>query len=99
MAAYVITQTFVPDREKISKYFELAPPSLAKYGGIYLTRGGEMELLEGQWEVPRMVLTQFESMQAIRRWYQSPEYTEARAHRQGLAEYKMMALDGLKEQP
>ena len=99
MAAYLISQTFVPDPEKIKRYIELAPPTLAKYGGIYLARGGEMELLEASWEVPRMVMTRFESMDAIRRWYHSPEYTAARAHREGLADFRMMALDGVREQP
>ena len=99
MPAYVITQTIITDPHKIKKYIELAPASIAKYGGLYLARGGEMELLEGEWDVPRLVVAQFESMDVIRRWYHSPEYTEARAHRQGYAEYKMMALDGVKEQP
>lgn len=99
MAAYIVAQTFIPDAEKIKRYIELAPPTLVKYGGIYLTRGGEMELLEGKWEVPRMVVTQFESMDAIRRWYHSPEYTQARKHREGLGDFRIMALDGVKEQP
>ncbi len=99
MAAYVITQTFVPDVEKIKKYIELAPLSVKKYGGIYLIRGGEMELFEGVWDVPRLAMAQFESMDAARHWYNSPEYTEAKSHRQGLAEYKMLAVDGVKEQP
>ncbi len=99
MAAYVITQTFVPDMEKIKKYIELAPPSVKMYGGIYLVRGGAMELFEGNWDVPRLAMVQFDSMDAARRWYNSPEYTEARSHRQGLAEYKMLAVDGVKDQP
>ena len=99
MAAYVITQTFVPDMEKIKKYIELAPLSIKKYGGIDLVRGGAMELFEGTWDVPRLAMAQFESMDAARRWYNSPEYTEARSHRQGLADYKMLAVEGIKDQP
>ena len=99
MAAYVITQTFVPDMEKIKRYIELAAPSVKKHGGIYLVRGGEMELFEGTWDVPRLAMAQFESMDAARHWYNSPEYTEAKSHRQGLAEYKMLCVDGVKEQP
>ena len=99
MAAYVITQTFVPDMEKIKKYIELAPLSIKKYGGIYLVRGGDMELFEGTWEVPRLAMVQFETMDAARRWYHSPEYTEAMSYRQGLADYKMLAVEGVKDQP
>ena len=29
----------------------------------------------------------------------TPEYTEARAHREGAGRYILMAIDGLKEQP
>ena len=99
MAAYVITQTFVPDMEKIKRYIELAAPSVKKHGGIYLVRGGEMELFEGTWDVPRLAMAQFESMDAARFWYNSQEYTEAKSHRQGLAEYKMHCVDVVKEQP
>ena len=53
----------------------------------------------GKWEVPRLAMVQFESIDAARRWYNSPEYTEARAYRQGLADYKMLAVEGVKEQP
>ncbi len=99
MPAYVLAQTFITDQEKIKNYIELAPQTIKKYGGLYLARGGEMELLEGKWEVPRLVVAQFESMDVIRQWYNSPEYTEARAHRQGAGRYIMMALDGVRGQP
>ncbi len=95
MAAYVVAQTYITDQERIKKYVELAPPSLKKYGGIYLARGGEMELLEGEWDVPRLVVTQFESMDAIRQWYHSPEYRKAIAAREGAATFHMLALEGL----
>ena len=99
MAAYVITQTYVPDMDKIKRYIELAAPSVKKHGGIYLVRGGEMDLFEGTWDVPRLAMAQFESLDAARAWYNSPEYTEARSHRKGLAEYKMLAVEGVTEQP
>ncbi len=95
MAALVITQTFITNPEKLGKYLELAPASAKKYGGVYLARGGETELLEGEWDVPRLVVAQFESMDAARAWYNSPEYTAARKEREGAGKYIMVALEGV----
>ncbi len=99
MAAYLIVQTFITDQEKIKKYVELAPPAMKKYGGRYIVRGGDLDLLEGKWDVPRLVVAEFESMEQIRRWYNSPEYQEAKTYREGAGEFIMMAVDGVEGQP
>ena len=47
MAAYVIVQIKVNDEEAYARYREQVPATIAKYGGEYLVRGGDMEILEG----------------------------------------------------
>ena len=49
MPAYVIVDCEVTDPERYETYKQLAPPAIAKYGGRYLVRGGEMTPLEGDW--------------------------------------------------
>ena len=49
MPAYLIVDCEVTDPERYEAYKLLAPPAIAKFGGRYLVRGGEMTPLEGDW--------------------------------------------------
>jgi uncharacterized protein (DUF1330 family) len=56
MAAYVIVDIDVKDAAGYEEYKKLAPPSIAAYGGKYLVRGGNVEILEGDWSPKRFVI-------------------------------------------
>lgn len=43
MSAYLVVEIEVTDAEVYEKYKELAPASIAAYGGRYLVRGGAVE--------------------------------------------------------
>jgi len=94
MPAYVVVEIAIEDPATYERYKTLAPPSIAKYRGRYLVRGGTNEALEGVWKPERFVILQFESADMARRWWSSPEYAEAKALRQSCAETKMLLLDG-----
>ena len=74
MAAYVIAHLEITDPEPFGQYREQVPALIEKHGGRYLIRGGEAETLEGDWPVPRLVVIEFESGEAAKRFYNSPEY-------------------------
>lgn len=74
MAAYVIAHLEITDPEPFGQYREQVPALIEKHGGRYLIRGGEAETLEGAWPVPRLVVIEFESNEAAKRFYNSPEY-------------------------
>lgn len=96
MAAYVVvTVDDVTDPDKIAKYRELSGPALAKAGGRYIARGGEMASLEGGWEPGRLVIVEFPTLEAAKAWYNSPEYQAAHHVREGAANFKMVAVEGL----
>jgi len=65
MAAYVIAIINVTDPDVYQRNKELGPelvpPTIAKYGGRYLARGGRSEVLEGDTAAERLVLVEFES--------------------------------------
>jgi uncharacterized protein (DUF1330 family) len=50
------------------------PAVIAQYGGRYLVRGGQVETVEGEWHVPRLVVLEFPSMEQLKRFYYSAEY-------------------------
>jgi uncharacterized protein (DUF1330 family) len=95
MPAYVIVETNVHDPEQYERYKEAAPPAVAAAGGRFVVRGGELDVLEGDWHPPRLVVLEFEDLAAARRWYDSPEYQEAKRLRAGAADLNMVAVEGL----
>jgi uncharacterized protein (DUF1330 family) len=97
MAAYVIVETDITDPEGYERYKAAAPGAVAAAGGRYLARGGELDVLEGDWRPPRLVILEFEDVAAARRWYDSERYREARRLREGTARLRMVAVQGVEE--
>ena len=95
MPAYVIVDSDVRDPEQYERYKAVVPSTLAAYGGRFIARGGELAVLEGDWQPKRVVVLEFEDLEAARRWYDSPEYREARGLRAGAATLQMIAVEGL----
>jgi uncharacterized protein (DUF1330 family) len=94
MPAYIIAQINVTDPEKYQQYAKLAGPAGAKYGGRFLVRGGAKTELEGSIPYQRIVINEFPSVEAAKRFYHSPEYQEARSKRIGAADFNMIIVEG-----
>lgn len=95
MPAYMIVDVEVTDPQQYEKYKALAPAAIAKYGGRYLVRGGAHTTLEGAWRPNRLVLLEFPDVEAAKRFYDSPEYREARALRANAAKGHFVVVEGL----
>ena len=95
MAAYVIVQTDVTDPEQYEQYKTASPAAIAAGGGRFLVRGGEMVVLEGNWQPPRLVMLEFDDLDAARRWYASAAYQEAKKLREGAASFRAIAVQGV----
>ena len=94
MSAYIVVDCEVTDSVRYESYKKLAQTAIAKHGGRYLARGGETHVLEGGWQPHRIVVLEFPSTSAIRRFYSSPEYKAARTARDGAARMNMIAVEG-----
>ena len=73
MSAYVVANVEVNDPQAYSEYTAQVPGTLEKYGGRFVVRGGELQVLEGS-PLPRLVLIEFPSVEQANTWYHSPEY-------------------------
>jgi len=76
MAAYVIVDVEPLDAERYGEYSERAKPTLERYGGRFVVRGGRFETPEGGWQPRRLVILEFPSYEQAQAWYRSPEYQE-----------------------
>jgi uncharacterized protein (DUF1330 family) len=95
MSAYVIVETDVSDPERYERYKAAATDAVAAAGGGYIVRGGELAVLEGDWQPSRLVVLEFADLEAARRWYRSERYQEARKLREGAARLRMVAVQGV----
>lgn len=96
MAAYVIVEVEVTDPATYEEYKKLTPASLAAYEGKFIVRGGQYETLEGDWKPNRIVMLEFPTVERAKAWWNSPEYTKAKAIRHRAANTKMIVLEGFE---
>ena len=94
MSAYVIVFVeSVNNPAGLGEYRRIGVPTLKQYNAKALVRNGKFETLEGA--APQSVVTlEFESMDAARAWYHSPEYQEALKHRLAAASCRVVLVEG-----
>ncbi len=96
MPAYVIIDSDVHDAEQYEQYKQASPGAVAAGGGRFLARGGEVAVLEGDWQPRRLVVLEFEDLDAAKRWYASPTYQDAKRLREGAASLNMVVVQGVE---
>jgi uncharacterized protein (DUF1330 family) len=94
MAAYIIAEVTITDPQGFEEYRQMVPATVAKYGGKFIVRGGQMEKLEGHWEPKRLVIIEFDNAERAKQWWASEDYREAKALRQRTAQTNLIAIEG-----
>jgi uncharacterized protein (DUF1330 family) len=95
MAAYIVAQLKVHDPAMFQRYREAVTPLVDRFGGRYRVRGGELEVLEGDWPLPRLTIIEFQSQDAARLFYESPEYQQILPLRQESARGTVAIVEGV----
>lgn len=95
MPAYVIVETDISDPEQYEQYKAASPGAVAAGGGRFVVRGGELAVLEGDWNPSRLVVLEFDDLEAAKRWYESSVYQDAKKLREGAAKLNMVAVEGV----
>lgn len=93
-SAYLIANIDVHDPVQYEEYKKLSTLAMKTHGAEVCIRGGRIEVMEGNWAPSRVVMLKFPSMDAARAFYKSPEYTRAIAARQGIADMRMIIVEG-----
>ena len=69
---------------------------IESYGGEYLSRGGEINVLEkDSWEPTRMVLVKFPDKESAMSWYNCEEYQSLKKIRIDNATSTSLIIEGL----
>ena len=93
--AYVIFTEDIRDQDGLGAYSQKAMPTIAQSGAKVLVASEDAEVLEGAWHGTRTVILEFDSPDAARAWYNSPEYQAAIPLRQAVADSNAVILPGL----
>ena len=95
MPAYVIVDTLIHDPEKYEEYKQLARPIAERYGGEYLVRGAEIDLVDQElWTPTRIVLLRFKDRQTARAFLDSDDYAPVKAMRHEYADSTLFIVEG-----
>jgi len=94
MAAYIIADVDVTNPAGYDEYRRQVPATVEKYGGRFVVRGGALEGLEGGWSPKRIVVLEFPTVDAAKRWYNSPEYKPLIALRQKASRGSLVVVEG-----
>jgi uncharacterized protein (DUF1330 family) len=96
MPAYVIADVRQAlDQEALVEYRRGNTEAVARHGGRFIVRGGEMELFEGEWDTRRIVVMEFPDMAAARGWYESEDYAPLKALRRSASDTNIILVDGV----
>jgi uncharacterized protein (DUF1330 family) len=96
MAFYVVWDAEITNRPGLEPYVAAVSDTIAKHGGKYLVRGGEIKLIEGGPEPKRIVILEFPDAASVDRWYKSPEYQKILPHRLQNSKGRLFTLEGVK---
>jgi uncharacterized protein (DUF1330 family) len=95
MPAYVIAEIEVTNPGGYQEYTAMVPATIEKYGGRFLVRGGKAHAMEGEWPERRRVIIEFPSIDAAKRWWDSPEYEKPKALRRANSNGRLIFLEGV----
>ncbi len=95
MSAFLIVDTKIENPDKYEEYKKLARPIAEKFGGVYLARGGELDVRETDlWTPTRVVIIEFPDMDSARAFFDSAEYAPVKPLRRDNASCTLFIVEG-----
>lgn len=92
--AYVIGEVNVTDADTYKTYAAKTSPIVAKFGGIYIARGGQTVPVEGAGPAGRVVVIEFPSLAAAKAFEASAEYLKVAPIRQRSSTGRFFIVEG-----
>jgi uncharacterized protein (DUF1330 family) len=92
--AYVVGEFTVTDPQGYKDYAAATTPIVAKFGGVYLARGGKTVSVEGPSPAGRVVVIEFPSLAAAQAFEAAPEYIAIAPQRQRASTGRVYIVEG-----
>ena len=95
MKGYVVANVHVDNPDAYEAYRSRTADIIAHYGGRFLVRGGDLEVIEGDPGIARLVILEFPSVEAAHIFYDSPEYQAILPDRLNNARSTLFVVNGV----
>ena len=95
MVGYVIVEVEITNRAGYGEFLEKVTSTVEAHGGKFVVRGGDIDVIEGNWTPMRLAVLEFESAVRAREWLGSPEYNELNDLRTSSSNINMVLVEGL----
>jgi uncharacterized protein (DUF1330 family) len=95
MSGYIIAHVQVNNPVQYEEYKKWSTAAMKAHNAEVCVRGGQVEVLEGDWAPERIVILKFPTFDAAKAFYETPEYLKAREARAGAAIMRMVVVEGL----
>ncbi len=96
---YIIAEMEITKPEGYTAYTRQVLATITAYGGRFLVRGGEAQLVEGTAPPKRIVVLEFDSPAQAMAWYNSPEYQAILPLRLNSSTGRMICVAGAPPMP
>ena len=92
MSVFIVSRVDIRDPEQMAAYMQAAPATVAAFGGTYIVRSGNIEVVEGDQRCDSVVVLEFPTREQALAWYHSQEYRPLRDLRQASASASIMLV-------
>jgi len=99
VAVYLIADIRIINLQRYEAYRAAMRGAIQANGGRYLARSFKVEVLEGNWAPPRLVVIEFPSPAAVLSFVRSPDYMHAREVCANAAMVDMVLAEGVDPVP
>jgi uncharacterized protein (DUF1330 family) len=93
MAVYIVSRVDIIDPERMAGYMKAAPATVEMFGGKYIVRTGNIEVVEGTQHCDRVVVLEFPTREQALAWYNSEAYRPLRDVRWEAAKASIMLME------
>lgn len=97
MSAFLLVTARISDPAAFRAYAREAASLVTAFGGRYRVLGSVAEALEGDAPEGKMVISEWPSVEAARRFWDSAEYAQVKKLRAGTGSFDVVLLEGIPE--
>ena len=77
------------------EFMEQVTATVEGHGGKFVVRGGDLDIVEGDWKPQRIAILRFDSVERVREWLSSPEYVALNEIRTRSSNISMVVIEGV----
>ncbi|RMR51949.1 MULTISPECIES: DUF1330 domain-containing protein [Pseudomonas] len=94
--AYYVAEFEPTTPGAIKPYSDRVEDTFKPFGGRFIVRGGEVDALEGEKPMGRMVVIAFDNIEQARAWYRSPAYEVIKPIRHKAGKTNVYIVQGIQ---